>query len=127
MNKLLHGVDIFYEINLPDIFTLVHPVGTVLGRAHYSDYFCAYQNVSVGSDLEGNGPLFGEGVVMFGGSKVIGSSVVGENCFLSIGSTVVSENIPPNSLVFSHSPNLIVKSTERSVLRDIFKLTENQP
>lgn len=122
LNKLLHGIDIFYEIKMPDIFTLVHPVGTVLGRASYSDYFCAYQNVSVGSDLEGNRPSFGKGVVMFGGSRVIGNSIVGDNCFISLGSSVISETIPSNSLVFGNSPDLIIKKTKRNVLRDIFKL-----
>ena len=39
LNKVLHGCDIFYEIELPNIFRLVHPVGTVLGRGVYKDYF----------------------------------------------------------------------------------------
>ena len=39
LNKILHSVDIFYEIKLPDIFNLVHPLGTVLGRAKYSNFF----------------------------------------------------------------------------------------
>ena len=120
LNKLLHSVDIFYEVKMPDIFTLVHPVGTVLGRANYNDYFSAYHNVSIGSDLEGNIPSFGNGVVMFSGSKVIGESSIGDNCFISLGTIIISEDIKQDSLVFGQSPNLILKNTKKSVLKDIF-------
>ena len=120
LNKLFHSVDIFYEVKMPDIFVLVHPVGTVLGRANYSDYFCAYHNVSIGSDLEGNMPSFGKGVVMFNGSKVIGKSSIGGNCFISLGAIIISEDIKRDSLVFGQSPNLTLKHTEKSVLKGIF-------
>ena len=33
LNKALHGCDIYYEVALPSVFLLVHPLGTVLGRA----------------------------------------------------------------------------------------------
>lgn len=35
----MNGIDIFYDVVLPDFFTLNHQVGTVLGRASYSDGF----------------------------------------------------------------------------------------
>lgn len=120
LNKSLHSVDIFYEVKMPDIFLLVHPVGTVLGRAHYNDYFCAYHNVSVGSDLNSNAPSFGKGVVMFSGSKVIGKTIVSDNCFISLGAVIISENIQKDSLVFGQHPNLVLKHTKRSVVKDIF-------
>src|SRR3954463_5146234 len=37
LNKALHALDAFYEVALPAIFAVVHPVGTVLGRATYGD------------------------------------------------------------------------------------------
>src|SRR5262245_16138731 len=42
LNKALHSLDAYYEVGLPDIFALQHPVGSVLGRASYSDYFLCY-------------------------------------------------------------------------------------
>jgi serine O-acetyltransferase len=39
LNKMLHGIDVFYEVTLPEIFLFVHPVGTVLGRAKYGEFF----------------------------------------------------------------------------------------
>ncbi|MBF0267899.1 MAG: serine acetyltransferase [Alphaproteobacteria bacterium] len=120
LNKALHGLDIFYEVELPEIFAFVHPVGTVVGRAVYGNFFCIYQNCTVGGDLEGNHPTLGEGVVMFGGSRIIGKADVGSNCLLSAGSIVLAEHIPDNSVLFGISPHLVRKQTTRSVKADMF-------
>ena len=50
MNKYLHGIDAFYEVELPDIFLFVHPLGTVLGRGNFSNYFVVYQRCNIGSN-----------------------------------------------------------------------------
>jgi serine O-acetyltransferase len=31
LNKALNGLDLFYEVEMPDVFYLDHPVGTVIG------------------------------------------------------------------------------------------------
>jgi serine O-acetyltransferase len=120
LNKALHGVDAFYEVELPEVFVFQHPVGTVLGRANYGNYFFVYQRCSVGSNLDGRHPTIGEGVVMFGGSAIVGGSTVGENCWLSMGTIVMDTAVPANSIVFGHSPELTVKPTQRNVVRDLF-------
>ncbi len=38
LNRLMHSVDIFYSVELPNIFLLVHPIGSVFGHAKYCDY-----------------------------------------------------------------------------------------
>ena len=35
LNKALHAIDVFYEVELPDLFCLQHPLGTMPGRARY--------------------------------------------------------------------------------------------
>jgi serine O-acetyltransferase len=120
LNKALHGVDAFYEVELPEVFGFQHPLGTVLGRGKYGNYFFVYQGCSVGSNLDGVYPTIGEGVVMFGGSAIIGASIVGSNCWLSVGTVLIDAAAPSDSLVFGRSPNLVVKPTKRSVVRDIF-------
>jgi serine O-acetyltransferase len=50
LNKALHGCDIFYEVVLPSIFLLTHPLGTVLGRGNFSDYLLVYQRCGIGSN-----------------------------------------------------------------------------
>ncbi len=120
LNKALHALDIYYEVNLPEVFAFVHPVGTVIGRATFGDCFCIYQNCTVGGDLDGNLPVLGTGVVMFGGSRVIGRANVGDNCMISAGSIVVEEPVPANSLVFGTSPNLTIKPSGRNVVATMF-------
>lgn len=119
LNKALHGLDVFYEVQLPEIFFFQHPVGTVLGRARYADYLIVYQRCSTGAK-DGVYPVLGAGVVMFGGSAVLGDCVVGDNVWLSAGTLIMGENIPPNSAVFGQSPRLVVKPTRRDAIRDLF-------
>ena len=120
LNKALHAVDAFYEVELPAVFGFQHPVGTVLGRAQYADYFFVYQRCTVGSTVDGQSPRFGEGVVMYGGSGVIGNVVVGSNVWLSVNTMVLNGSVPDDSVVFGASPNLTIKRTSRNVKRDIF-------
>ncbi|NKB42824.1 MAG: hypothetical protein GKS03_00970 [Alphaproteobacteria bacterium] len=121
LNKALHGVDVFYEVELPAVFALVHPVGTVLGRATYGDYFCAYQNVSVGADLDDNHPTFGEGVVLYGGSRVIGKTKIGDNCLISAGTTILGGAVASNHVAFGQHPSIGTKPTRHNVIKDIFE------
>ena len=121
LNKALHGVDAFYEVELPEIFAFQHPVGTVLGRGSYSDYLFVYQRCSIGSNFDGKYPTIGEGVVMFGGSGIIGDCLVGDNCWLSAGTLIMDDNVLSNSVVFGGSPNLVRKPTKRDVVRHVFQ------
>ena len=66
LNKALHGFDIFYEVELPNVFFMEHPVGTVLGRAQYSDRLFLGQNVTVGGN-KGCYPTIGENVCLHAG------------------------------------------------------------
>lgn len=121
LNKALHGLDAFYEVELPAIFALVHPVGTVLGRARYGDYFCAYQNVAVGSDLEHRHPVLGRGVVLYGGARVLGGATIGDNCMLSTGCTLLGDDVPKDHIAFGAHKALTLKASRRNVIADIFK------
>ncbi|QGY40879.1 transferase [Pseudodesulfovibrio cashew] len=113
LNKALHGVDMFYEVKLPDVFHLSHPLGSVLGRATYSDYFFFIQNVTVGGN-RGRYPVFGKNVTLWSGVTVIGDTHIGKNCIISSRSFLKDEVIPDNSLVFGRSPNIVIKTKEES-------------
>jgi serine O-acetyltransferase len=56
-------LDAFYEVELPDVFAFQHPVGTVLGRGRYGNYFFVYQRCSVGANVAGRYPTIGESVI----------------------------------------------------------------
>jgi len=94
LNKVLHGVDIFYEVKMPDVFMLVHPVGTVLGRATYGNYFKVYHNCSVGSN-NNIYPVIGEYVTLHPGAMVFGQSKVGDHCRIGAKSLLIDKDIEP--------------------------------
>ncbi len=120
LNKSLNGLDAFYEVTLPDIFILTHPVGTVLGRGKYSDYFVAYQRVTIGGNIKLQYPVLGKGVAMYGGSAIIGNCNISDNCLISFGTVIMEKDIPPNMVVFGNHPDIKYKTTSRSVIERYF-------
>ncbi len=108
LNKILHSVDVYHEVELPTSFFLEHPVGTVLGRASYKDGFMAYQNCTVGGN-KGHYPSLGENFRMMSGSKILGNSRVGNNVTLAANTYVKDTDIPDGATVFGSSPNLVFK------------------
>ena len=97
LNKALHGVDAFYEVELPSVFLLVHPMGTVLGRGTYSDFFVAYQRCGVGSNNDVY-PTFGRHVTMRPGSAVLGACTIGDHCQIATESLVLDRDLPDHTL-----------------------------
>ena len=108
LNKALNSVDLYHEVELPDIFGLDHPLGSVMGRASYSDFFSFAQNCTVGNS-RGIYPRFGEDVRMLSGAKVLGDCEIGSHVILSANCYVKDTNVPSCSIVFGSSPVLDIK------------------
>lgn len=108
LNKALNGLDVHHEVELPDVFFTGHTVGSVLGRARYSNFFFFGGSCTVGNN-RGRYPLFGENVHMLSGSKVLGDSTIGSHVVFSANSYVIDTDIPPCSIVFGSSPDLVVR------------------
>jgi serine O-acetyltransferase len=108
LNRALNSVDLFYEVELPSIFMLDHPLGSVMGRAKYGDYFRFAQNCTVGNNNDLY-PEIGRHVTMMSGSKIIGRSRIGDGVILAANSYVKDQDVPSDSTVFGASPNLIIK------------------
>lgn len=104
LNKMLHGCDIFYEVELPSIFLLVHPLGTVLGRGCYQDYFMVYQRCGIGSNHDIY-PRLGRNVTLRPGSAVLGDCVIGDNVGIATESLVLDYSVPPDSIYFGNPRN----------------------
>lgn len=108
LNKLLNAVDLFYAIEFPEHWSCEHPIGSVMGRARYGDYFFFYQGCTVGGN-HGEYPVIGNNVTMYSNSKVLGKSHIGNNVIVGANAYVKDTDIPDNSMVFGQFPNLIVK------------------
>lgn len=124
LNKMLHGIDAFYSISLPSVFLFVHPLGTVLGNAVYNDYFCVYQNCTVGSTAVNEYPKFDKGTILYANSQVIGSCNIGKNVVFGANTFILTGNVPDNSLVTGQYPNHKVQRYKSSVIEDVFMLNE---
>lgn len=107
LNKALHGCDIFYEIALPSIFLLVHPLGTVLGRASYQDYLLVYQRVGIGSNHDIY-PQLGRHLTLRPGSSVLGHVRVGDHCSVAAESLVLDRDLPDHSLYIGNPRDYII-------------------
>jgi serine O-acetyltransferase len=98
LNKALHAFNCMYDAELPSIFLLIHVIGTVLGKAQYSDYLVVGQNCTVGA-IRGEYPTFGKRVILGAGASVIGKCQVGDDVMFAPGAQVLMRDIPSNSLV----------------------------
>ena len=109
LNKALNGLDLYYEVDMPKVFHLDHPVGSVMGRASYGENFTFAQLCTVGNN-KGIFPKIGENVQMLSGSKILGRCKIGNNVIISANTYIKDEDIPNDSLVFGSSPSLIIKA-----------------
>jgi serine O-acetyltransferase len=109
LNRTMNGCDLFYEVELPEIFSLDHPLGSVMGRAKFGNYFAFSQTCTVGNN-NNIFPVIGEHVTMSVNSMILGDSKIGNNVILGAGACVKDQDVPDNSMVFGNSPNLIIKN-----------------
>lgn len=108
LNKCLHGIDAFYEVELPEIFLFVHPLGTVLGRGTYSDFFLIYQRCGIGANNDVY-PIMKEFVTLRPGSSILGDCFVEENCTIAAESLLLDKNLDKNSLYIGNPRDYIIK------------------
>jgi serine O-acetyltransferase len=121
LNKALHGCDIFYGVTLPEVFLLIHPVGTVLGNATYGNYLVAYQNCAVGSLENGTYPVFEGENVLFARAAVLGNCHVGRNVVVAANAFLLDVDVPANSTVVGQYPQQRVLPIEGNVIDRMFR------
>ncbi len=113
LNRTLNGADLFYEVNMPDIFFTDHPLGSIMGRGEYSDFFSFAQNCTVGANNY-LFPKFGKNVRMMSGAKVLGKCNVGENVIFAANAYVKDTDIPSCSIVFGNYPDIVIKTRDET-------------
>lgn len=119
LNKALNGFMCMYDTVLPPHFLLVHTVGMLLGKATYGDHFVAIHGVTIGTD-RGLKPVLGSGVVMYGGSSIVGDCRVGDNVSVAAHALVRNEPVPAGHVVAGVSPNLTMKPATRVLIEEFF-------
>lgn len=125
LNKVLHGLDCMYNTKLPDIFLLFHCSGTMLGKAHYSDFFVALQGCTVGSQ-KGKYPIMGKGVSLTAHSSLIGNCTIGNNVSISAYTNIFETDIEANTVVFKNTKGEITyKPSRKSYAQTFFNVEIN--
>ena len=111
LNKYLNAIDIYFEVELPNIFLFVHPIGTVLGKAKYSDFLAVYQQCTVGSN-KAKHPVIGKYVTLRPNSSILGNCKVSDNCELGAKSLLVDKNLNKNSLYTGNPRKFLIKKNK---------------
>ena len=112
LNKIMNSVDIYHEVQIPDVMSFEHPLGTVIGRAKLSDGLFMYQGCTIGGNIKDGRlyyPVIGKNFRMYSNSKILGRCTVGDNVTLAANTYVINAYIPSDSIVFGQSPNLVIK------------------
>jgi serine O-acetyltransferase len=123
LNKFLFSIDLFGHIKMPEIFLLVHPLGTVIGRAKFDDYLVIYQNVTIGGVHSVNNsilyPSFGKGVILYSKTSVLGNAHISDNTIIVANTSIIGEDYDENSLIIGNYPKNKTKLYIQNV-KDIF-------
>ncbi len=120
LNKAMHGLDLYFSVSLPEVFLLVHPVGSVIGNATYGNHLVIYQNCTVGADA-GVYPTFGEGTILYSRVSVLGNSTIGDDVVFAANSFVVNADIPAHSVVVGQYPGHRSLENTQSVIERMFE------
>jgi len=96
LNKALHGIDLFGHVVMPNVFLLVHPVGSIIGRADLSDNLVIYQGVTIGGKHNDDGsidyPSVGKNVTLFSNVSLIGDVRIADNCVIGANCSVMNNH-----------------------------------
>ncbi|HVI32382.1 hypothetical protein [Phenylobacterium sp.] len=121
MNKAFNGIDLFYEIAMPEVFYIGHSVGIVLAKATYGNYLVLYQNSTVGRHKD-QIPVIGDRVVLYPNTAVIGRSVVESDCVISQGTSVINKRVPAGQMAFRAADGLAFSPRPDDLLQEYFRL-----
>lgn len=113
LNKALNGFNCMYDTQLPDIFVVAHGMGTVLGKAHYGNYFMCCHNCTIGA-IRGIYPTLGEGVILSAGASIIGECRIGNNVVVGPACTVVKTDVPDNTLITIETSYALRANSDRA-------------
>lgn len=121
LNKQLNAIDLFYEIEMPEVFFIGHSVGIVLAKATYGNYLVLYQNSTVGKN-HGVAPVLEDGVILYPNTAVIGGSRVRRHSVISQGVSVIDRETEAERIAFQGAGNeLVFREMKRPLLPDFFR------
>jgi len=125
LNKILHSIDLFYEIDLKETFLLGHTLGSVFCKAEYGNYSVYAQNILIGVD-KNKRPQLNDGLVVFSNASIIGDCKIGENVVVSANTMIKNTNIPNDVIVFSENNMLVFKEINEYYAERYFTIVKGK-
>jgi len=127
LNKSLHGLDCMFDTKMPDIFLIFHGVGTMLGKAEYSDYFVVLHGCTVGSH-KGKYPIMGKGVSLTANSSILGDCKIGNRVSIGSGTILFQKEISNDTSVAAdaESGTLKFRESKSSYAQQFFNVDLSQ-
>jgi len=123
LNRALNSFSCSYEAQMPKIFLLLHVVGTVLGKAEYSDFFVAIHGCTVGAHHD-KYPKIGRGVALLPHSSVIGDCTIGDRVSLGINTTIYQTNVSADTVVYiDENQKQCMKPSRKPWVQHLFNVT----
>lgn len=127
LNKALHAFDCMYDTGLPDVFLVFHAVGTMLGKAKYSNFFVTLQGCTIGAD-SGTYPTMGQGVALAANSSIIGACNIGSAVSVSCQTSVFRRDVPDGHVIYRDAKGeLIARPSQKSYAQSFFNVDVTQP
>lgn len=120
LNRALNSIDLFYAVQLPEVFFISHGLGTVLGNVSYGNRLVVFQGVTIGR-VGNRRPVIGDNVVIYPGATISGSSVIGSDCVVGAGVVLHNQIVPPASIVSLRAGVLELRKATKSYARIYFR------
>lgn len=108
--RVVSGVDLYYEVELPELWACDHPLGSVIGRGRFARSASLFfaQNCTIGNN-RGAYPRVDGNLYMFSNSSLLGETRIAGNVVLANGTSVIDAGDLADCLVFGRSPDLVIK------------------
>jgi serine O-acetyltransferase len=112
--RMVSGIDLYYEVVLPEWWTCDHPLGSVIGRGQFEveSSFVFTQNCNIGNN-NGIYPNIAGNLIMFPNSSLLGDTRIAGNVILANGAYAIDGGELSDCLVYGRSPALTIKPLSR--------------
>lgn len=115
LNRALNAIDLYYAVEMPQVFFISHGLGTVLGNVKYGERLVFFQNVTVGR-VGDHRPEIGSNVVIYPGAVITGRTVVGDHCVVSAGTVLHNVQVPPHSIVRTENGKAVIQENRKDYI-----------
>jgi serine O-acetyltransferase len=122
--RMASGVDLYYEVELPELWFCDHPLGTVIGRGKFARTasLVISQNCNIGNNKQAY-PAINGNLYMYPNSSLLGDAVVEGNVVLANGACAVDAGKLKDCILFGRSPDLTVKPLSGAQFAEITAFT----